>query len=129
MGRLVLILAVLAASLVVGAGSSAASPSGPYLVVEIVDFIGPDCSAAVIQISNQGDTEQPFGWTLTLEIKKLGISETFVGQQPVAAGASFQSVIGTGITEPGTYPVRISPGDVSGKSKSGHAVLRLPAAC
>lgn len=123
-----LLLAVAAFVLVV-AMPAAAAPSGSYVVVDIVGFIGPDCSAAVVDISNQGDAEQPFGWTLTLEVRKLGISQTFEGQQPLAAGASFQSIIGTGITAAGTYHVTISPGGVSGRSKSGGAVLRLPATC
>jgi hypothetical protein len=128
-GRLALILVALVAGLAGAAENSTASPSGPYVVVDIVRFFGPDCSAADVVISNQGDAEQPFGWTLTLEVKKLGISQTFFGQQPLAAGASFQTAIGTGITEAGTYRVEISPGDGSGRSKSGAATLRLPATC
>jgi hypothetical protein len=129
MGRLALVLILSVAALVVSAERSPATPSGSYVVVEITGFFGPDCSAARIDISNQGDAEQPFGWTLTLRVPNVGISQTFVGQQPLAPGEHRLSAIGTGITAAGTYPVRISPGDVSGGSKSGHAVLRLPATC
>jgi hypothetical protein len=83
----------------------------------------------VFEVSNCGDTEQPFGWTLTLEVPKQRISQTFTGQQPLAAAASFESIIGTRITEAGNYRVSISPGEVSGKSKAGGAGLRLPATC
>jgi len=129
MRRLRLLFGVLALALSVGARQSVAAPSGAYVVVDIVGFAGPNCSAALIDISNRGNDEQPFGWTLTLDIPKLGISQTFVGQQPLAPGASQQSIIGTGITEDGTYLVKISPGNVSGRSKSGHAILRIPEAC
>jgi hypothetical protein len=130
MRRLASIVVIgLVLGLAAGATNSPATPSGAYVVVDILRFTGPDCSAAVVDISNQGDTEQPFGWTLTLEVEKLGISQTFTGQQPLAAGASFETIIGTGVTTAGTYHVTISPGEVSGKSKAGGAVLRLPATC
>jgi hypothetical protein len=129
MRRFSIFLVAFVAAFATGAENSIATPSGPYVVVDITGFAGPDCSAAVIHISNQGDAEQPFGWTLTLDVPKAGISQTFVGQQPLPAGASFDSGIGTGITAAGTYHVTISPGEVSGKSKFGSAVLRLPATC
>jgi hypothetical protein len=129
MRQLAAVLIAVVAAFALAVGNSTAATSQPYVVVDIVGFIGPDCSAAVIEISNQGDAEQAFGWTLTLKVPKLGISETFSGQQPLAAGSSFESIIGTGITEPGTYLIEIAPGDTSGKTKPGRAVLRLPATC
>jgi hypothetical protein len=129
MKRFALLLVGVVALFAVAAEGSTAARSEPYVVIDIIGFIGPDCSAAVIEISNPGDVEQPFGWTLTLRVPNVGISETFFGQQPLAPGATFESIVGTGITAAGTYPVTISPGEVSGKSKSGHAVLHLPATC
>jgi hypothetical protein len=127
--RLALLLVTVLAACAVAAGGVSAAQTGPYVVVEIVSFIGPDCSAAVVDITNQGDAEQPFGWTLTLDVAKLKISATYFGQQPLAAGETRESIVGTDITTPGTYHVTISPGEVSGKAKSGSAILRLPATC
>ena len=129
MRRFVLCVIVSVQALGIGVAPTAAQPRGAYVVVDIVGFSGPDCSAALIDISNQGDEVQPFGWTLTLTVPKLGISESYFGQQALAPGAELQSEIATGITEAGTYLVKISPDDVTGRSKSANSILRLPGGC
>jgi hypothetical protein len=126
---LVSTLAVIA--MFVGVTSSgAASVSGPYLVVENVRFFGlgggPGCDAVAADITNYGDAEQPFGWSWTIEIPKLRLSSTFFGQQPLAPGETRMVVHNPGVTEPGTYRVKISVGDVAGRTKAAGATLVIP---
>ncbi len=131
MKRFALFFIALVTLLAAGSVNAVAAPA-PFIVVRILGFTGPDCSAAVFEVSNQGDAEQPFGWNLTLSIKELQSSQTFTGQQPVAAGASFQSLMGTGVTTPGSYHVTIRAGAVLGPRTTqawGRAVMRLPGAC
>ena len=113
----------------VAAPSSVATPSGAFLVVHITGFTGPDCSAATFTVTNVGTADQPFGWTLTLSVPNLGLSETFFGQQPLLVGETRESIIGTGITAAGIYHVTISPGHVAGHAQPGSATLKLPATC
>src|SRR5262245_64787846 len=114
MRRIILLAVALVIFVSAGSVSAAAIPL-PHMVMSILGSIGPQCSPAIeFQMSNVGDGEQPFGWTLTLSIKDLGTSQTFTGEQPLAPGASLQSLIGTGITAPGAYHVTLQAGGVLG---------------
>lgn len=139
--RIAAVVAVFALSLIALGGSAAATRPGvsrpnvslplplPVLVVQIRGFIGPYCSAPVFRVTNIGGLEQPFGWSLRLVVPRVGIDQTFTGQQPVAPGETGESVVGTGLSAPGTYLVILKATDVSGISIPGLAILRLPASC
>ena len=115
---------LLAAAAVAPTSSSARSPrSRPYLVVENVHFRGPDCSVVGATITNYGEVEQPAGWSISYAVRKLDISQTFYGQQALAAGASRYFFSDTGIATPGHYRVRVSVGDTDAKTKAAGSTL------
>lgn len=124
-----IVVAVCALFAIASGGSAAAKAPQPYLVVDITGFIGPDCSGVTFTVTNIGGAEQPFGWSLRLVVRKAGIDQTFVGQQPLAPGESRMSLMGTQITAPGTYAIRLSATDVAGESRAGHVTMHLPQSC
>lgn len=86
----------------------------PYLAPHNLTFWGPNNSVVGVDVTNYGNVDQPFGWTWTVEVPVLGISNTYMGQQPLASGETRFMFAGTGITTPGGYIVSVHLGDMAG---------------
>lgn len=110
--------------------SSASVKDAPYLIIENVRFGaiggGPGCEVILANVTNRGQAIQPFGWSWTLDIPKLHIRNTFVGQQPLAVGETRVLSDNPGPIQPGTYHLRVTADSEEGRTTSESAILRTP---
>ena len=103
-----------------------ADKDAPYLVIENVRFLREVGCAIAADVSNRGAATQPFGWTWTVEIPRIHVAETFVGQQPLLPGETRVLVHNPGFIDAGTYRVKVSAHSNEGRTKAAGATFRIP---